>query len=348
MMQILIDQWATGVGILHFVLALLLFFITNWIGKHSYSIGYVDISLYVQDEDAPAFNFIIRVFTPIVYLIVTSATLYQLGLDRFVSGYYMVSMYYIMVRLTVNIAQGRAQLINWPRQFMYYASILILSWVVYTKFLLTKTNILPDLSNIANEMWIIIFLFVYKIINELNFDSSASEGRKQRYLASNYRNFRGLYGAIIDKELTNDVLKAVVYAIIIYENFNRSRTVRWLENISFLLTQKPHSLGVMQFPTERFIDDKQSVALGTQKVRKSYEAVVANYTPAEDDYYDESLIYNPIISKYNGGSAYQQAVGDLVIRILAKFYANTSDTLNPASMTKRVQPLVPSSPLGLE
>lgn len=47
-------------------LGILLFFIINWIGKHSYSIGYISISIFVRAEEAPAFNYIVRVLTPVV------------------------------------------------------------------------------------------------------------------------------------------------------------------------------------------------------------------------------------------------------------------------------------------
>ena len=62
--------------ITHLGLAVALFYLINWVGKHSYSIGYVEISLFIKDEDSPAVNFLIRVLSPIVYLIIVASIFY--------------------------------------------------------------------------------------------------------------------------------------------------------------------------------------------------------------------------------------------------------------------------------
>ena len=333
MTNAIIEHWANGTGEIHFLLGLVLFILSNWIGKHSFSVGYVTISVFAQNESAPAapaFNYVIRVFTPIVYLIISSAILYAFKLDVFVTDFYMVSVYYVVIRFMINMLQGRAKLINWLRQMMYYISIISISWVVYTKFIITKSNILPDFTNVANEMWIIIILFLYKIVNDLTISQASAEQRKKAYLDDKFKEVKAKFGSIVDKEIHNDILKAVVYAIIIYENFNRSAIVRWMENINFHITGKPHTLGIMQMSSKEFINDMQSVSLGAKKIRESYDAYRVNFNHGTDVFYYESMGYGPAISDYNGGLAYRQEVEQLTNIILYKYYSGTKDTLNPA------------------
>lgn len=331
------SQIKSWTGIIQFILAVILFFITNWIGKHSFSFGYRQIDLFIKDDDAPAFNYIVRVFTPVIFLILTSTTLYQFKLDKLVQNFFMISVYYILFRIIINTIQGRLSLINWPKQILYYVSILIFSWIVYDKIISVKANILPDAASMMNEMWVIILLFIYSIINKLDLPISSAEKRRDKYLNNNFLKFKSLYGSIIDKELNNDVLKAVAYAIIIHENFNRSIVVRWLENITFFATKKPHSLGVMQFPTNEYINDEQSVILGTKKIHNAYLETVKSFTSNEKTYYiDNSTFYEPVISKYNGGNAYREAVGTLTEIILGKYYPNTKDSLIPPKIAEEV------------
>jgi hypothetical protein len=325
------------IGASQFALAVALFFITNWIGKHSFSFGYRQIDLFVKDDEAPAFNYIIRVFTPIIFLIISSTIMYQFGLDKLVINFFMVSVYYIAFRVIVNAIQGRFALINWPKQILYYASILIFSWIVYDKIILVKANILPDAANMMNEMWVIIVLFMYSIVNKLDLPISSAEKRRGNYLNARFLNFKRLYGNIIDTELDNDILKAVTYAIIIHENFNRSIVVRWLENIAFFITKRPHSLGVMQFPTNEYITDKQSVIFGTRKVRNAYYNFLKSFVYDDTVYcVDNSTFYEPVISKYNGGNAYREAVGQLTESILSKYYPNTTDSLITPEIAAKV------------
>ncbi len=325
------------VGISQFALAVVLFFITNWIGKHSFSFGYRQIDLFVKDDDAPAFNYIIRVFTPIIFLIISSAVFYHFGLDKFVVNFFMVSVYYITFRTIINAAQGRFALINWPKQIFYYVSILVLSWAVYDKIISVKANILPDAASMMNEMWVIIVLFIYSLVNKLDLPIASAEQRRDNYLNVKFLNFRSLYENIIDRELDNDILKAVAYAIIIHENFNRSIIVRWLENTAFFLTKRPHSLGVMQFPTSEYITDKQSVILGTRKVRNTYNETLKLFVFNDNICcVVNATFYEPVISKYNGGSAYKEAVGKLTETILSKYYPNTTDSLVPPEIATKV------------
>lgn len=110
------------------------FFLINWIGKHSYSIGYMEISIFVKTEEAPALNFLIRVLTPIVYIIIVSTTLYHFGLDKFVCNVYLVNIYYILFRLIFNLATNRRLLLNLYRQFLYWIAIVVISlylWKAY-------------------------------------------------------------------------------------------------------------------------------------------------------------------------------------------------------------------------
>ena len=41
------------ITIVQIVLGIILFFIVNWIGKHSYSIGYMGISMFTKAEESP-------------------------------------------------------------------------------------------------------------------------------------------------------------------------------------------------------------------------------------------------------------------------------------------------------
>jgi hypothetical protein len=337
MIKEIFSQTTSWIGISQFMLALTLFFITNWIGKHSFSFGYRQIDLFVKDDDAPAFNYIVRVFTPIIFLIISSTILYYFNLDKLVVNFFMVSVYYVSFRTVINAVQGRFSLINWPKQILYYVSILGLSWAVYDKIISVKANILPDAANMMNEMWVIIVLFIYSIVNKLDLPISSAEKRRDKYLNYNFLNFNKLYGNIIDRELNNDVLKAVTYAIIIHENFNRSTIVRWLENAAFFLTKKPHSLGVMQFPTSEYINDQQSVILGTKKVHNTYNEIIESFVFNDNIYYvDNATFYEPVISKYNGGNAYREAVGMLTETILSKYYPNTTDSLVPLEIAKKI------------
>ena len=307
-------------------LGILLFFVINWIGKHSYSIGYISISVFVKAEEAPALNFIIRVLTPVVYLLIVSTILYALNLDKYVINFYLVSCYYILFRLCVNLITDRGLLLNWYRQIIYWVSIVALSYIVYEKLIVCKQNLFPDLTTIGNELWIIILLFIYQLFNKAKFSAEGTVKRKERYLKRTMTKFQRKYSSIINEKIDNDQLKGIIYSILIIENFNRPKIVRLLEYSLFFITKKPHTMGVMQYYSSKYINDEQSVILGIEKIKNGYNQLVEQYENGTIEYYEWNF-KSKIANIYNTGTDYSDDVVTMWEKIMEKYYANTTDKL---------------------
>lgn len=329
--------------IVQITLGVLLFFIINWIGKHSYSIGYIEISMFVKVEEAPAFNFLIRVLTPIVYLIIISTILYYFNLDRYVYNIYLVNIYYILFRLFFNLLTNRGLLLNWYRQFLYWLAIISISYFTYDKLIKEKSNILPDFTTISNELWIIILIFIFQILNNVRVSNDGTIKRKENYLKSRYSHFKKLYGTKIKEITKNELLEALTYSIMIYEDFNRPKSIRIIENLNFKLSKKPHTLGLMQIKSNRILTDEESVYLGTEKIVNAYKnktrkkkkkskqkedfEIINENNEVINNYSTSWFLINDIILDYNNCSKYSDEVFELYTIIKDTFYKNTSDKL---------------------
>lgn len=317
-MDILLIQILLGIG---------LFFLINWIGKHSYSIGYMEISIFVKTEEAPALNFLIRVLTPVVYIIIVSTVFYYFGFDKYVWNIFLVNIYYIVFRLLFNLLTNRGLLLNWYRQFLYWSAIVVISYFTYDKIIKVKTNILPDFTTVANELWIIILIFVFQVANNIRLSQDGTIKRKQNYLRTRYKYFKNLYGKKISEITQNEVLEAITYAILIYEDFNRPKLARVIEDIKFRITKKPHTLGVMQVSSTKLLTDTESVILGTTKIVDAYKIYLQKPTEENQDYYEWSVM-SQIIGDYNTGTSYGYEVTELAQTIKEEFYKGTNDTLD--------------------
>lgn len=323
-----------SVIIVQFSLGILLFFLINWIGKHSYSIGYMEISMFVKTEEAPALNFLIRVLSPIVYIIVISAVLYSFNLDKYVNNIFLVNIYYIAFRLIFNLVTNRGLLLNWYRQFIYWFAIVTISYFTYENIIKEKTNILPDFTTIANELWIIILVFIFQITNNIRLSQDSTIKRKQIYLQNRYHYFKKLYGSTISEITQNEVLDAIAYSILIYEDFNRPKVVRFIEYITFKLTKKEHSLGVMQVKTKKYLSNNESVVLGCKKIVSAHSKYLRKIKKDKQGFY-EWLAYREIINDYNGGESYTNEVTELISTIKDSFYNNTKDSLENPIINKK-------------
>jgi hypothetical protein len=287
----------------------------------------MSLSVLVKADEAPAFNFVVRVLTPIVYLLLTASILYAFNLDRFTHKFYVVSFYYIMIRLIINLLTDTRLLLNWYRQFLYWFVIMVLSYYAYEKIIITKKNLVPDFTTIANELWIIVLIFLYHISNNIELSSKNTFKRKKNYLKSKYFTFEKKYGYVITT-LESKKLMALAYSILIYENFNRPYVIRLLENTLLMLTNKPRTLGIMQVRSSQLIDDYESVTLGVEKLRKDYQNL--KNAPKEDstsgEWSEWYLIANTI-SAYNGGEKYREQVMDILDFIEGEFFLDHDDSL---------------------
>ncbi len=322
----------TLIIITHITLAIILFFGVNLLGQHTPSnLGYFQLTTFLEIEEAPAFNFVIRVLTPTVFIILISALLYALKLDRFTVNIYLVSIYYVSFRTLFNLAINRTRLINWIKYIFYSLAIVGLSYFVYIKFIVTKSNILPDFNNMANELWIIIIIFLYNFVNNIRPSDKNAQKRKDRYVDVQFGAINRKYSPIITKQTDILRLRQIALAIIIYESFNRPKLFRLVEYLSHFFSRKPHTLGIMQVTSTNFIGDKESVRLGTKKIIEDFESLRIQFLSDNDMYgtaeYKDESYQRRLIEKFNPELTYTYEVLQLADEINMKYFSNSPRNL---------------------
>lgn len=289
------------ITIAHILLAVLLFLLVNWIGKHSIAVGYIQLSLFAKTDEAPAFNFVFRVLAPTVFLILTASFFYWLGLDEFVVGYYRIAIYYVLLRWLFNIAISRARLLNWPAQIGVAAMTCGVAYLVDRHFIATRRNLLPDPSTLGNELWLLVIIFLYQAANQLRFSQTGTIKRKDAYLRHRFSRLREQYGRQITEASMGDrSIERLAYSVMIYETFNRPEVYQAIERHLIFRFKRPTSLGPMQVRTSVPISDEDSVLQGVTHLRTAYAA-------RECDDYERARLFNTL-KAYNVRSDYPYEV----------------------------------------
>jgi len=270
--------------IVHFLLAILLFLTQNWIGSRSYSKGYIRFSLFDSSDEAFSLNYMIKVIGPIVFLIVTVAVLQFFKLELYIDNILNVIYFYIGIRIILIFVYERIFIVNWAIIFSYYISIIILSNIIYYKFISTVTSLLPDFSELKNEIWLLIIIFIYQIGNgsegrtlpNMYYEPEQAflpefKKRKKKYVIKHYKELKSKYDSDINKiSNSNDAFNLTIYSILIFENFNRPRIIRFIERIWVRIIKKNVTQGIMQKSSKTVISDLESVKLGTELLFEKY------------------------------------------------------------------------------
>ncbi len=297
------SQYSFGIAAIQGVVAVITFFVTNWLGGHTpVDRGYVTLSLIAADDTMPAFNFVFKTLTPLVQYILFIA-LFQLvtPLAFLLANSYMIIVYYWFLRGLYYILRGAFHLANWPIFFLYMiVSVGIAIWIY--SFAESVDSILPGKEALRDQLWILIAIFVYQVVNGLRINRKGTEDRKHRYALRKYHEFKKKYSEVVDANCEYVVDADLLYAIMIVENYNRPPLVRMVENLKFRMTHKRMSLGIMQVQTDKMIDDKESIKQAAEIIAKLREEYIQNREKESESLGVLSAYVYTMAERYIGGS----------------------------------------------
>ena len=181
-------------------------------------------------------------------------------------------------------------------------------YIIYNQFIITETYLLPTKQELATAMWLGVVAFIYKIFNEASFLRENTGSKIEPYLKNHYFYFKYKYGHIIDSEVRNEIEKTLVYAILIYENFNRGKLIRFFEKI-FFFTGRIKTTGIMQVQSNNYLSDTESVSLGTQKLLNKYRSELSGCVTADEMHNHYLALRNTIIDYNPDDNYYIQVEG---------------------------------------
>lgn len=310
----------------HWILAIVLFVLTNWIGKHSMHAGYIRMSVLAKADEAPAFNFLYRAFAPVAFITIIAAISYDTIFEWIIEDIYLVVVYYFIFRLVFNLATGRALLLNWATQIAYWASSIPVSYYVYDKLIIHKKFLFPSSDELGSAVWLAIVAYVYQTFNKVRLSDERTRTRKASYLEDRFSKFRKCYGTTISDIALTKTQEVLIYAVLINEDFNRPKIYRFIENLLFHLGWAK-TLGVMQVTTTTFIDDEQSVKLGASKIVADHD--VAAQLLAEHPLADHPwAVRRKVLELYNPDSEYVSEVDGIFQQLVETYFPEVNEDMD--------------------
>ena len=289
--------------------ALFLFFVMNWLGRHATALGYQSITLFEQKSESIALNFLLRAVSPTIFIIFISAISTIFGLEYYTRYTFGIIIFYYFIRILYVFLWNKQSIVNWNKIFIQYISGFLIGWWAFESLILPRKNIIPNASDIGNELWIMIALFLYAVVNKIETPSGPSDRRKNMYIRNKYMELSNKFGQSISEE-SDKLVQLSVYAVLIFENYNRPPLIRKLERIVFPVFSK--TLGIMQISTDYPISDIESVSIGLSRMQQSKREIFKK----SDKITGPSLVQG-ILRDHNKDDYYIQDVME-VMRIIAK------------------------------
>ncbi|MCP3734521.1 hypothetical protein M9979_06485 [Sphingomonas sp. RP10(2022)] len=291
----------------HLILALVLFFSVNWIGKHAVDFGYQSTTLFEEPDENVALNFFLRAMAPTVFIVAVSAALVATGHPSWRMGIAWVSVYYYGIRCMAIVLLNRQGLISWPRFIGHATAGIAAAFIAQRYLIIPNRSLLPNLDSAGNELWLAIIAFFYAVANKVPLAGGPGARRRNRFVARHYRIIRRRFDALIATETKDSQLQLIIYAVMIYEDYARPPLIRSIERLMFW--KKDRTTGIMQVRADHSLSDHESVQRGIHLLADSW----AQNAPNESNWERT----RDTVSTYNRDDDYISRVFD-VMEILAK------------------------------
>ena len=277
---------------IHGALAVVLFFLVNWIGKHAIDFGYISTTLFEEPNESVALNFFIRALSPAVFIILISAVFVAVEKPAYRLGIVMVAPYYYVVRAGIIFLLNRHRLVSWPRYVGHAAFGIVAAALAYRYLILPNRSLIPNLETAGNELWLAMLAFLYAVANKIPLSGGPGARRRNAFVTTHYVMARRDFGEIINYKINDDLLKLLAYSVLIYEDYCRPPAIRAVERIAWW--KQVRTTGIMQVSSEGVLTDKESVNRGLDILLASWEkfgheetwlrvrSTIADYNKDED------------------------------------------------------------------
>jgi hypothetical protein len=195
-----------------------------------------------------------------------------------------------------------------PERLVHTLNIIVvfiaLALIVAIARWVPLADLAPSISGIADNIWSSLFVAVLVVFyldatnrNPIPDDDERGEVQRINYVVNSYNEIKNHYGATIDQACTtHQCSRALLYAVLIYENMNRPPWMRYLENLIVRSLHRELTVGIAQVRSKRPLTDEASIAAGARILASTRQTVKTAFStyPAQETQLKPALIaYNP-------------------------------------------------------
>lgn len=272
-------------------MAVVLFFLNGWLGKLQYGIDelsfeYGSISFFDTDSQNFSGNFFQKIVNPTIFLaVVASVTQGICPLDLVGSLWLIVPMFW-GIRLLYMIFKSRLRILNLKWEGFACVLSLILGegvfWGLIRELIRQEEPIWISPTALRDAIWFAILAYLartaWMIMKKLYAGKNLyPQEALEAYVMKRYDAFSRKFGTYIEEQVAEKYGEKLskddqerfirtIYAIMIYEDYNRPYPTRVLERIAkaTIFRRREMTLGVMQARAKAVISDCESIKIAME------------------------------------------------------------------------------------
>ena len=312
----------------NFVLAIFFFILNGMIGKIELKqpniFEYHSFSFWEKESNFSG-NFFAKIVNPSVYLAIAAAIVQVVGKIEFAYSLWILVPMFWLIRWGHSIIRNIIVFLNITYELVACLVSIgisqIIFWGIVRPLLENHESVWIPATALRDALWFGIIAYLAKIIWDILRTCFTRQNvfpmeKSNFIIIKRYEKFLRKYKEIVEEEIDdyfrnrlNDMnileIENLVFAIMIYEDYNRPASVRMVENVvKFFCRQRVMTMGIMQVTTVDYINSKKSVRMATHKIcseyieNRSIYKIIREYNPG-DKYYSEVKYILERIKEYN-------------------------------------------------
>lgn len=219
-------------------------------------------------------NFYDYVIVANIFIIVLAGVFDYYGVTGSTENIFLIVLLAILFNIFyVTVIWERSILNDNKYNLSKYIVTLVSSYIVNIFFINNIDSVFLTPEEFRVILWLFIFGFMYYYLKD--FIVLLNKGKKRmnllgdrEYIIMNYAKFRSRYGYVI--RVRNRDLENLVYAIMIYENYNRSEMLRKIDLIKYRLLHDRGKFGIMQVFRQEPVSDIDSIKIASKRLGRIY------------------------------------------------------------------------------
>lgn len=288
-------------------------YFVGWAGAMIHQIGESgqDYALFVFTDDRHqpmTTNILMNVFIPNIISVFLYIMLDKLDMPyarAYICLYITVYFAYRLVLICCILR--RKELYTLPYEWGMAGAAFIICGLLSYFFFGKNKELFITADELKEELWFAIILIVYTFIkhmldNKIKQDDVLTRAQLERYIKNKFVKLYAKYKTDIDISCENNNLWIIIFAIMIFEDFNRGELVRKIERIKLKIVGHA-TVGIMQIKSRKALTDVESI-------EKAYEYLVNEVKKQGIDDLNniDTLCLNMILQGYNPDENYAKSV----------------------------------------
>ena len=237
--------------ILYVVFAIILFFLLNFL---------------LEKEDK---RYVKQMFFSLAYIIFLAAFFKKSSENIF-----LVIVLELVFRIFWTVyVEEKSFVKNNKNRLKVYVFTIVLAYMINIYFINEVKSVLPTGEELRLIFWLFILLYFYRGIKEYVSKLETTNKdfvfyKDREYVVMSYAKLKNKYYASVKSKYKNLVF--LIYAIMVYENCNKSEISRKLDYLRYKLFNQRVAFGIMQIDSNKEISDEESIKISIKKLEKIY------------------------------------------------------------------------------